>query len=207
MTTVVRPSEADLSAIARRITGPLTPEGAESWYRNDSVTLLQEVALLRQEAEVARKSFYEDGARAEPDAPLYEWAKAWKATATGYWEKEQTKALREQLAAQRIAVANYKKSLAASEDAYRVLAEDKTAADAQLAEARQALTAGEQTHEVERARLLRQIAELEGQVAQSKEETVQARSAAQRDIETLKARNEEQLARARELMDRAMGSL
>lgn len=94
MTTVVRPSEAELSAIARRIAGPLSPEGAEAWYRNDSAMLLQEVATLRQEAEAARHSFYEDGAQAEPDATLFEWAKAWKAQATGYWEKTQTKNLR-----------------------------------------------------------------------------------------------------------------
>lgn len=94
MVTVVRPTEADLSAIARRIAGPLSPEGAESWYRNDGGMLLQEVATLRQEAEAARHSFYSDGAQAEPDATLFEWAKAWKASATGYWEKTQTKNLR-----------------------------------------------------------------------------------------------------------------
>jgi hypothetical protein len=94
VTTVVRPTEADLIAIARRINGPLSPEGAESWYRNDGAVLLQEIATLRQEAEAARHSFYEDGAQAEPNATLYEWAKAWKANATGYWEKTQTKNLR-----------------------------------------------------------------------------------------------------------------
>jgi hypothetical protein len=94
LTTVVRPTEADLIAIARRINGPLSPEGAESWYRNDGAVLLQEIATLRQEAESARHSFYEDGAQAEPNATLYEWAKAWKANATGYWEKTQTKNLR-----------------------------------------------------------------------------------------------------------------
>ncbi len=94
MTTVVRPSEADLSGIARRIGGPLSAEGAESWYRNDGAMLLQEVATLRQEAEAARHAFYEDGAQAEPGATLYEWAKAWKATSTGFWEKAHTKNLR-----------------------------------------------------------------------------------------------------------------
>jgi len=98
VTTVVRPSEADLHAIARRIGGPLSSEGAESWYRNDGAMLLQEVATLRREAESARRSFYEDGARAEPDATLYEWAQAWKAQATGFWEKTQTKRLRQKVA-------------------------------------------------------------------------------------------------------------
>lgn len=97
MTTVVRPSEADLIAIARRINSPLSPEGAESWYRNDGAMLLAEVRTLRQEAEAARHSFYADGAQAEPDASLYEWAKAWKANATGFWEKTQTRNLRQKI--------------------------------------------------------------------------------------------------------------
>ena len=97
MTTVVRPSEADLSAIARRISGPLSPEGAESWYRNDGAMLLDEVRTLRQDAEAARQAFYADGAQAEPDASLYEWARAWKANATGFWEKTQTKNLRQRI--------------------------------------------------------------------------------------------------------------
>jgi hypothetical protein len=98
VTTIVRPSEADLSAIARRISGPLSPEGAEAWYRNDSAMLLQEIATLRQEAATARQSFFSDGAQAGPDATLYELAKAWKATSTGYWEKTQTRRLRQKVA-------------------------------------------------------------------------------------------------------------
>jgi len=94
LTTVVRPSEAELSAIARRISGPLTPEGAENWYRSDAAALILEIRTLWREAEAARHSFLSDGVQAEPDATLYEWAKAWKATATGFWEKTQTKNLR-----------------------------------------------------------------------------------------------------------------
>jgi len=60
--------------------------------------LLQEVATLRREAEEARRSFLSDGARADPDATLYEWAQAWKAQATGFWEKTQTKRLRQKVA-------------------------------------------------------------------------------------------------------------
>jgi hypothetical protein len=93
----VRPSEADLIAIARRISGPLSPEGADAWYRNDAAALIEEVRTLRQEAEAARQSFLNDGAQAEPDAPLVEWARAWKANTTGFWEKTQTKHLRQKI--------------------------------------------------------------------------------------------------------------
>jgi hypothetical protein len=93
----VRPSEADLIAIARRISGPLSPEGADAWYRNDAAALIEEVRTLRHEAEAARQSFLNDGAQAEPGAPLAEWARAWKANTTGFWEKTQTKHLRQKI--------------------------------------------------------------------------------------------------------------
>jgi hypothetical protein len=207
VTTVVRPTEADLIAISRRISGPLTAEGAEAWYRNDSAVLLQEIARLRREVEAARQSFLSDGAQAEPDATLYEWALVWKATATGFWQKAQTKTLREQLAAQRIAVANYKNSLAAAEDANRALVAEKAAIAAELAEVRQGNDELERKHEAERVSFLRRIGELDGLLAQARAEAVDTRSIAERNLDMLRARNDEQLAHARELMNRAMEAL
>jgi len=189
VTTVVRPSEADLSAIARRIAGPLSPEGAENWYRKDTAVLLQEIATLRfeimtlrREAETARQSFYQDGAQADMNDPLYVWAEAWKASATGFWQKAQTTTLREQLAAQRITAASLKESLTAAEDMNRAQAVETAALAAELAQLRQANDEIEQTHEAERSSYRRRIGDLEMQ---------------------LKGR----LARSRELLDRAMESL
>jgi DNA repair exonuclease SbcCD ATPase subunit len=214
VTTIVRPSEADLSAIARRIAGPLSPEGAENWYRNDSAILLQEIATLRKEiaalrrdAELARQSFYQDGAQAEMDDSLYIWALAWKDSATGFWQKAQTKTLREQLATQKITVAALKDSLAAVDNLNRAQAVDMSALAAELAELRQTNETFEQTHEEERSRFLRRIGELESELNQARAEVTQMRSDFSRDVEALKVENEARLARSRELLDRAMESL
>jgi chromosome segregation ATPase len=206
LTTIVRPSEADLSAIARRINGPLSPEGAESWYRNDATTLLQEVALLRQEARVARSSFYEDGAQAEPNASLFEWAQAWKAQATGFWEKAQTRSLREQLATQRIQTANLKDALVAAGDSIRQHLEEKDALAAELAEVRAALAKTIADNQEHVAGYLRRIAELDELLAQAKNEVAQVRNDAAVRIEQLALQNEERLARTRDLMRNALDS-
>jgi hypothetical protein len=214
VTTVVRPTEADLIAISRRIGGPLSPEGAENWYRNDGALLLQEISTLRreivtlrQEAEAARRSFYEDGAEAAPDATLHDWALAWKATATGFWQKTQTKALREEAASQRIAAANYKDSLAAAEELNQKYVAETTDLALQVNELRQERDALQHKAEGERAMFLKRIGELDRLLAQTQEEAVQARGDAERNIEMIRARHAEQMVHVKELARRTMDAL
>ncbi len=214
MTTVVRPSEADLTAIARRINSPLSPEGAENWYRNDGGTLLQEIstlrrelAALRQEAEAARRSFFEDGAEAASDATLHEWALAWKATASGFWEKTQTKKLREELASARLSATNLRESLTAAEDLNRKYATDNTDLSLQVNELRQERDVLQQTGENDRSTYLKRIGELDRLLAQTQEEAVQARTDAARNVELLNSRHAEQMAHVKELARRTMDAL
>src|SRR4029077_10441390 len=141
------------------------------------------------------QSFYQDGADAAMDDTLFEWAQAWKASATGFWQKAQTKTLREQLATQRITVAALKDSLTDAEVANRAQAVEMTALAAELAEVRQANDTFEQAHESERSKFMRRIGELDELLAQARAEMAQMRSDFARDIEALKLENESRLAR------------
>jgi hypothetical protein len=87
----------DMAAMRERLGLRLSPDGAFNHYYNDVAALLREVQRLQEEADLARACFIEDGVVAPDSASLYDYAVRWKNEATGFWEKAQTKKLRDEL--------------------------------------------------------------------------------------------------------------
>jgi hypothetical protein len=138
---------ADRLAMRDRATvGRLTDDGARSFYVNDVNTLLDVVERLEREVAETRQSFYEDGAQASQDANLREWAEAWKAEATGYWEKTQTKKLREQIAELKIQHAQTGEALIDAETTLTAMSDKAAKLQDDLIELEDKLLRREQEH-------------------------------------------------------------
>jgi len=89
----VRLGPPELAEISNRLQIKLTPEGYEAWYRNDVPRLLLEIGELRHERNLALAEL-----GAEEDTSLVLAARNWQANVSGFWEKTQTRKLRDQIA-------------------------------------------------------------------------------------------------------------
>ena len=204
--TFVRPQDADLAAMAKRISGPLTPDGAEAWYRNDCAWLLQEVSLMRSEMADAREWLLADAGADAPgdDATLQELASWWQQHATGIWEKAQVKKLKADLS-----------------DAHKRLVELDAmlvSQQSQMAAVEHAIVDAQETHDAELAamradkklladelgRLMQRMVEIDDAADTVRAELAAERAAAERNSQMSEALMGERFSKVRELLNQAI---
>ena len=202
----VRPQDADLAAMAKRISGPLTPDGAEAWYRNDCAWLLQEVSLMRSEMADAREWFLENGGSPKPtdDASLMALAAWWQEHVTGIWEKAQVKKLKADLS-----------------DAHKRLVELDAmlvSQQSQMAAVEHAIVDAQETHDAELAamradkklladelgRLMQRMVEIDDAADTVRAELAAERAAAERNSQMSEALMGERFSKVRELLNQAI---
>lgn len=204
--TYVRPQDADLAAMAKRITGPLTPDGAEAWYRNDCAWLLQEISLMRSEMADAREWLLRDGGPNAPDddATLPELAAWWQQHASGFWEKAQVKKLKESLADAHKRLVQLDALLVAQQQHTAAIEQDhrdaQEAHDAELA----AMRADKKALVDELGRLMQRMVELDEAADSVRAELQAERAAGERNSQMTEALVGERFGKVRELLEQAV---
>ena len=205
MATFVRPSDADLAAMTRRITGPLTPDGAEAWYRNDAAWLIQEVVYLRSELADARESFYGDATDHPGDnARLEDVAAWWREHVTGIWEKAQVKKLKDALVQSERSAGKLEGDLA---DAQRLLHEEQALradADREIVEVNQSRQQDKQAFAQSTGSLMARITQLDDVIAQLRRELEEERKAGERNSTMTEALVGQKFGQVRELLQKAI---
>ena len=205
-TTFVRPGDADLAAMSRRLNSYLSPEGADAWYRNDVAWLLQEVAFLRSEVARTRHWFYETSGGEGPgdEASLTDVAYWWQQNATGIWEKQQVKKLKDAHSIARM-------DLAKANDELDQLKRDRDQIKAMWVESEernreiQAEYDNFKTDMVKEMTLvLGRLSDMDDVVAQLRRELLEERAAGERNSNMTNAMVGERFGQVRELLEKAI---
>jgi len=180
--TFVRPSDADLAAMSHRINGPLSPDGAEAWYRNDVAWLIQEIVLLHQERALAALQFATWLEEPVSDEPLADLAKRWQEKATGLWEKAQIKKLRAEISEQRRQIAELAEAYQRSQERVTELYDANVVGNQELEARVQELDAYKQDVAAETSLLISRLANMDDAMATLRRELLAERSEAERNI-------------------------
>lgn len=204
--TFVRPGDADLAAMSRRLNSYLSPEGADAWYRNDVAWLLQEVAILRADLANARQWFYEtsNGEGPGPEAPLQDVAYWWQQNATGIWEKAQFKKLKDATAIAKL------EAVQAQANVERI-EKDRDSIKGMWVEAEEHAKTVQQEYDEFKASMvkdmgavLERLANMDDVVAQLRRELVEERSAGERNTNMVNEMVGERFGQVRELLEQAI---
>lgn len=207
--TFVRPADADLAAMSKRANSPLSPEGAEAWYRTDIAWLLQEVVYLRSEIADARRQFHAINQADAPDedTPLPRVAEWWQGHASGIWERAQTKRLKDQLAEQ-------KRGIDEAHETIRALLVGMEQSDAEheqtvsaLQNAQAEYAQAEHNYAAVEAMLKTRLTDMDTVVAQLRMELDAERKAGERNSQMTEALVGERFGQVRELLQKAIGLL
>lgn len=206
--TVVRPDAHTLETMMQRVNSRLSPEGAEAWYRNDVPALVDEVVRLRQERDVALDAFQRD--MPEPldrDLALGQVAERWRGEASGFWQKAQTKKLREEANGLRYQLADAKADHLQAVSDLAALKEQHAAQTQMLIAEREHVSRISLAAADQQEALKTRIGELEALGEQLRLEVAAAREEADRRERSAAAGHQERMARARALLEEAAGLL
>ena len=197
--TFVRPADADLAAMSKRANSPLSPEGAEAWYRTDIAWLLQEVVYLRSAIAETRQWLGQGD-----NGSLIEAAQSWQEHSTGIWEKQQVQKIKAALAEARSHTTDLQ-----SELELRVLdlAREKTAHDEakqSLAQALQDKLTFKEECRKEMGLLITRLNGMDDALDSARRELQEERRAGERNSQMTEALIGQKTGQVRELLEKAI---